>query len=193
MSSSDRCHPPRDLRPVPRSYFTTIFTTGGSLWSERHRTSAHREKGPFTGGLDWTKGNLGSGWVPLNRRFASVRPRTVEKGVQLPFRGCETHVHATMASKAATRGLGARARAFLASETGPKTTHFWGPVANWGFVLAGLADTKKPAEMISPNMTAGATHVTMARVDGKKHAKQTEDHARDACTWWEETRERCRG
>lgn len=20
--------------------------------------------------------------------------------------------------------------------TGPKTTHFWGPVANWGFVLA---------------------------------------------------------
>uniref|UniRef100_A0A7S3UBV8 Mitochondrial pyruvate carrier n=1 Tax=Picocystis salinarum TaxID=88271 RepID=A0A7S3UBV8_9CHLO len=59
-----------------------------------------------------------------------------------------------MASKAATRGLGARARAFMASETGPRTTHFWGPVANWGFVLAGLADTKKPAEMISPNMTA---------------------------------------
>lgn len=116
-----------------------------------------------------------------------------EKGVQLPFRGCETHLHVTMASKAATRGLGARARAFLASETGPKTTHFWGPVANWGFVLAGLADTKKPAEMISPNMTAGATHVTMARVDGRKHAKQTEDNARDACTWWEETWERRRG
>ena len=22
------------------------------------------------------------------------------------------------------------------SPTGPKTTHFWGPVANWGFVAA---------------------------------------------------------
>jgi hypothetical protein len=24
----------------------------------------------------------------------------------------------------------------LHSPTGPKTTHFWGPVANWGFVAA---------------------------------------------------------
>lgn len=37
---------------------------------------------------------------------------------------------------------------------GPTTTHFWGPVANWGFVVAGLADSQKPAELISPNMTA---------------------------------------
>lgn len=27
-------------------------------------------------------------------------------------------------------------RAFLNSPVGPKTTHFWGPVANWGFVVA---------------------------------------------------------
>ena len=27
-------------------------------------------------------------------------------------------------------------RAFINGPTGPKTTHFWGPVANWGFVLA---------------------------------------------------------
>ena len=27
-------------------------------------------------------------------------------------------------------------RAFINSPTGPRTTHFWGPVANWGFVLA---------------------------------------------------------
>ena len=27
-------------------------------------------------------------------------------------------------------------RAFIDGPTGPKTTHFWGPVANWGFVLA---------------------------------------------------------
>ncbi|KAF5460019.1 hypothetical protein F2P56_019919 [Juglans regia] len=45
-------------------------------------------------------------------------------------------------------------RAFLNSPVGPKTTHFWGPVANWGFVAAGLADMKKPPEMISGNMTA---------------------------------------
>lgn len=27
-------------------------------------------------------------------------------------------------------------KAFLNSPVGPKTTHFWGPVANWGFVIA---------------------------------------------------------
>ncbi|KAL6494940.1 hypothetical protein OROGR_030859 [Orobanche gracilis] len=45
-------------------------------------------------------------------------------------------------------------KAFLNSPVGPKTTHFWGPVANWGFVIAGLVDMKKPPEMISGNMTA---------------------------------------
>lgn len=44
-------------------------------------------------------------------------------------------------------------RAFWNSPVGPKTTHFWGPVANWGFVLAGLVDLKKPPELISGNMT----------------------------------------
>ncbi|GMN56796.1 hypothetical protein TIFTF001_025907 [Ficus carica] len=50
--------------------------------------------------------------------------------------------------------MAAAFRAFLNSPVGPKTTHFWGPVANWGFVAAGLADMKKPPEMISGNMTA---------------------------------------
>ncbi|KAK7280564.1 hypothetical protein RJT34_25628 [Clitoria ternatea] len=44
-------------------------------------------------------------------------------------------------------------KAFWNSPVGPKTTHFWGPVANWGFVAAGLADMNKPPEMISGNMT----------------------------------------
>ncbi|CAI9113097.1 OLC1v1013638C4 [Oldenlandia corymbosa var. corymbosa] len=44
-------------------------------------------------------------------------------------------------------------RAFLNSPVGPKTTHFWGPVGNWGFILAGLADTQKPPELISGPMT----------------------------------------
>lgn len=35
------------------------------------------------------------------------------------------------------------------------TTHFWGPVANWGFVIAGISDmyTKSP-EFISEKMTS---------------------------------------
>ncbi|KAF6259759.1 hypothetical protein COO60DRAFT_972014 [Scenedesmus sp. NREL 46B-D3] len=50
--------------------------------------------------------------------------------------------------------LGQRFTALLNSPTGPKTTHFWGPVANWGFVVAGLADMKKTPDVISPNMTS---------------------------------------
>ncbi|KAL6900852.1 hypothetical protein ACP4OV_005528 [Aristida adscensionis] len=46
-------------------------------------------------------------------------------------------------------------KSFWNSPVGPKTTHFWGPVANWGFVIAGLVDMNKPPEMISGNMTAG--------------------------------------
>ncbi|WOL06550.1 mitochondrial pyruvate carrier 1 isoform X1 [Canna indica] len=45
-------------------------------------------------------------------------------------------------------------KAFWNSPVGPKTTHFWGPIANWGFVAAGLVDMQKPPEMISGNMTA---------------------------------------
>lgn len=40
-----------------------------------------------------------------------------------------------MAAKEAT-GLLPAVKAFINSPTGPKTTHFWGPVANWGFVIA---------------------------------------------------------
>uniref|UniRef100_M1AEY9 Mitochondrial pyruvate carrier n=1 Tax=Solanum tuberosum TaxID=4113 RepID=M1AEY9_SOLTU len=47
-------------------------------------------------------------------------------------------------------------RAYLNSPMGPKTTHFWGPMANWGFVISGMMDTKKPPDAISGNMTAGS-------------------------------------
>ena len=43
--------------------------------------------------------------------------------------------------------------AIVNSPVGPKTSHFWGPVANWGFVLAGILDSNKPPEMISSRMT----------------------------------------
>ncbi|KAK7868071.1 hypothetical protein R5R35_005538 [Gryllus longicercus] len=37
------------------------------------------------------------------------------------------------------------------------STHFWGPVANWGIPLAAIADTQKSPEMISGKMTAALT------------------------------------
>eukprot|EP00891_Asterochloris_glomerata_P001264 jgi/Astpho2/1264/e_gw1.00023.55.1_t len=47
-----------------------------------------------------------------------------------------------------------RLTALWSSPTGLKTTHFWGPAANWGFVVAGLCDTMtKPPEKCSANMT----------------------------------------
>ncbi|KAA8495620.1 Mitochondrial pyruvate carrier 1 [Porphyridium purpureum] len=42
---------------------------------------------------------------------------------------------------------------WLKSPTGPMTTHFWGPAANWGLAISGLADLAKPADKLSPNMT----------------------------------------
>ena len=39
------------------------------------------------------------------------------------------------------------------SPVGPKTVHFWGPLANWGFVIAGIMDANKPPEQISTRMT----------------------------------------
>ncbi|XP_031119246.1 mitochondrial pyruvate carrier 1-like [Ipomoea triloba] len=43
--------------------------------------------------------------------------------------------------------------AYWRSPVGPKTTHFWGPMANWGLVIAGIMDVKKPPDTISGNMT----------------------------------------
>jgi len=33
------------------------------------------------------------------------------------------------------------------------STHFWGPMANWGLPLAAIADLKKDPSIISPKMT----------------------------------------
>lgn len=35
------------------------------------------------------------------------------------------------------------------------STHFWGPVANWGIPIAALADIKKDPKIISGTMTTG--------------------------------------
>ncbi|PON95308.1 Mitochondrial pyruvate carrier [Trema orientale] len=44
-------------------------------------------------------------------------------------------------------------RKFWNSPVGPKTTHFWGPITNWGIPIAAVVDTKKPSELISGKMT----------------------------------------
>lgn len=50
--------------------------------------------------------------------------------------------------------MSARVMQFVKSETGPMTTHFWGPVANWGLVGAAVIDaTYKGPEIISLPMT----------------------------------------
>ncbi|CAG9840866.1 unnamed protein product [Diabrotica balteata] len=33
------------------------------------------------------------------------------------------------------------------------STHFWGPVANWGIPLAAISDFRKDPKFISPTMT----------------------------------------
>ncbi|XP_066993826.1 mitochondrial pyruvate carrier 1 [Anabrus simplex] len=37
------------------------------------------------------------------------------------------------------------------------STHFWGPVANWGIPIAAIADTQKSPEIISGKMTIALT------------------------------------
>ena len=45
--------------------------------------------------------------------------------------------------------------AFLHSPTGPMTTHFWGPVANWGLAASGMYDAAlKGPEIINERMSA---------------------------------------
>lgn len=38
---------------------------------------------------------------------------------------------------------------FMASETGPRTVHFWAPVMKWSLVIAGLKDLDRPVDKIS--------------------------------------------
>lgn len=60
------------------------------------------------------------------------------------------------ASNAATQGVVQRFRTWVTSKDAIDylcSTHFWGPVANWGLPLAAIADIRKDPEMISGKMT----------------------------------------
>ncbi|ERL88050.1 hypothetical protein D910_05439 [Dendroctonus ponderosae] len=43
------------------------------------------------------------------------------------------------------------------------STHFWGPIANWGIPLAALADFKKDPKFISGKMTLDFSTVPMGQ------------------------------
>ena len=51
--------------------------------------------------------------------------------------------------------------AFLRSPVGPFTTHFWGPVFNYGFVIQGFIERERPAHRISRNMQMILTFYSM--------------------------------
>ena len=42
----------------------------------------------------------------------------------------------------------------IRSPIGPMTIHFWGPMANWGLVIAGILDMNKPMDRVSLKMTS---------------------------------------
>lgn len=46
------------------------------------------------------------------------------------------------------------------------STHFWGPIANWGIPIAALADIRKNPEIISGKMTVGKCPIEMPRQNG---------------------------
>lgn len=60
---------------------------------------------------------------------------------------------AAATGSAAPAASGSAFTRFLNSPTGPRTTHFWGPVSNWGISLAAMRDMSKPPEQISEKMT----------------------------------------
>jgi len=79
-----------------------------------------------------------------------------------------------------TYTMSARLMQFVNSPTGPKTTHFWGPVANWGFVLAvryggreggregGGRERGRGGEEAGRLLTRHAYAYTQAIIDSKK-------------------------
>jgi len=66
------------------------------------------------------------------------------------------------------------------------STHFWGPVANWGIPIAAMADMKKSPEIISPKMT-GALCVYSALFMRFAWMVQPRNHLLFACHFANET------
>uniref|UniRef100_A0A0E0IBR4 Mitochondrial pyruvate carrier n=2 Tax=Oryza nivara TaxID=4536 RepID=A0A0E0IBR4_ORYNI len=71
-------------------------------------------------------------------------------------------------------GMATAAKAFWNSPVGPRTTHFWGPVANWGFVLAVCMDGTT-AELLASGLSrfqrkcSVISVLTLGESSGAKH------------------------
>ncbi|KEP63989.1 UNVERIFIED_CONTAM: brain protein 44 family protein [Hammondia hammondi] len=103
-------------------------------------------------------------WLSLGRllRFANnggvgqtLKTEVAKEGAAVAEKVAKNASEA--ASKAAAKGA-AEASVLASSWDYVKkygmTTHFWGPIANWGFVVAGLSDMQKSPEIISERMTS---------------------------------------
>ncbi|KAM3400483.1 hypothetical protein ACQJBY_005384 [Aegilops geniculata] len=97
--------------------------------------------------------------APLNHLLILLPPPTPHKLGGSPARSSAVgRLHESIRTRgrqgARFSAMATAFKAFLNSPVGPRTTHFWGPVSNWGFILAGMADMNKPPELISGHMTA---------------------------------------
>ena len=64
------------------------------------------------------------------------------------------------------------------SQASRTSTHFWGPVANWGLPIAAIADMKKSPEFISGKMTIGTfttSFLLASKVEGASSVQETND------------------
>ena len=59
--------------------------------------------------------------------------------------------------------MSAAFKAFLNSPVGPKTTHFWGPVSNWGIILAVRITITGPSARGSICVAGAAISVASSR------------------------------
>ena len=82
-------------------------------------------------------------WSEPERNSRKICARVAKKGKQgVSSAGARRSVMtgptkvAKVAAKAASGGMASKFLRWVNSEAGPKTTHFWGPIANWGFVVA---------------------------------------------------------
>ena len=75
---------------------------------------------------------------------------------------------AKVAAKAASGGMASKFLRWVNSEAGPKTTHFWGPIANWGFVVAVSAPHTHTLQ-IHPKRSSSST-TTRSRSNPDGHA-----------------------
>ncbi|CAN8068503.1 unnamed protein product [Agarophyton chilense] len=91
--------------------------------------------------------------------FSSLSARIAAKGIRFGSRTLSEKAGEKAGEASATQavtqsnGSSSTLMNFINSPTGPKTTHFWGPITNWGISIAAMKDMTKPAEKVSPNMT----------------------------------------